>query len=147
MKPFKHILVPTDFEAPSAEALDMAISLAQALDAKLTLLHVWELPIYPYMDFMLSSEVVTSIEDRAVKRLTEGLEKVRNVLPNAESSLRTGVPWEGILSAIRETEPDLVVMGTHGRRGVSHVFLGSVAEKVVRLSSVPVLTVRPKQGG
>lgn len=144
MKTFKHILVPTDFEATSGEVLDVAIGLAKAFGAQLTLLHVWEIPIYPYMEFMLNSEVITSVEERAVKRLASGLEKVREVLPDADSKLMTGVPWGGILEAINECKPDLVVMGTHGRRGVDHLMLGSIAEKVVRLSPVPVLTVRAK---
>jgi nucleotide-binding universal stress UspA family protein len=96
------------------------------------------------MEFMLNSEVIASVEERAVKRLESGLEKVRQVLPNADSKLMTGVPWGGILDAIGECKPDLVVMGTHGRRGVDHLMLGSIAEKVVRLSPVPVLTVRAK---
>lgn len=144
MKQFKHILVPVDFEASANEALEVAIGLAQAFDAKLTLLHVWEIPIYPYMEFMLNSEVIAGVEDRAVALLAEKLTQVRKTLPNAESKLKTGLPWGGILDAIKEVGPDLVAMGTHGRRGVSHLVLGSVAEKVVRLSPVPVLTVRPK---
>jgi nucleotide-binding universal stress UspA family protein len=146
MTTFKHILVPTDFEAPSSRAIDVAIGLARAFDAKLTLLHVWEIPIYPYMEFMLNSEVITSVEQRAVKRLAEALEGLRKALPRAESKLKTDMPWAGILDAIQETGADLVVMGTHGRRGVAHVVIGSVAEKVVRLSPVPVLTVRSAQG-
>lgn len=147
MKTFKHILVPTDFEACSAHALDVAVGLAGSLDAKLTLLHVWEIPIYPYMDFMLNSEMIASVEDRAAKRLAAALEEVQKLVPGADSKLKTGLPWSGILEAIGEVKPDLVVMGTHGRRGVSHLMLGSVAEKVVRLSPAPVLTVRPDQHG
>lgn len=146
MKPFQHILVPTDFEASSARALDVAIGLAQTFGAKLTLLHVWELPIYPYMEFMLNSDVISSVEDRAVKRLEEGLVEVRKRVPVAESKLKVAVPWAGIVESIEELKPDLVVMGTHGRRGLNHLVLGSVAEKVVRLSPAPVLTVRPEQG-
>jgi nucleotide-binding universal stress UspA family protein len=145
MKTFKHILVATDFEPSSAEALDVAISVARAFDAKLTLLHVWELPIYPYMEFMLNSEVITDMEDRAVKRLGEAIAKVREELPSADSLLKTGVPAAGIVEAINDLKPDLVVLGTHGRRGFSHLMLGSVAERVTRLSPTPVLTVRPKQ--
>lgn len=144
MKQFKHILVPVDFEASADQALEVAIGLAQAFEAKLTLLHVWEIPIYPYMEFMLNSEVIAGVEDRAVALLADKLAQVRKTLPNAESKLKTGLPWGGILDAIKEVAPDLVVMGTHGRRGVSHLVLGSVAEKVVRLSPAPVLTVRPK---
>jgi nucleotide-binding universal stress UspA family protein len=141
MKTFKHILVPTDFEKASAGALDVAISLAQSCGAKLTLLHVWEIPIYPYMDFMLNSAVIARVEDAAVKHLGEALEKLRKVLPDAESKLKMGEAGPGIVEAIAELKPDLVVMGTHGRRGVGRVLLGSVAEKIVRLSTVPVLTV------
>jgi nucleotide-binding universal stress UspA family protein len=145
MKTFKNILVPMDFEPSSAEALEVAVGLAQTFDAKLTLLHVWELPIYPYMEFMLNSEVIASIEDRAVKRLDEALAKVRQQVPSAVSMLKTGLPWGGIVDAIAELKPDLVVMGTHGRRGFTHLMLGSVAEKVLQLSPAPVLTIRPRQ--
>jgi nucleotide-binding universal stress UspA family protein len=145
MKPFKHIILPTDFETASARAIDVAVGLAQTFAAQLTLLHVWEIPIYPYMEFMLNSEMIASVEMRAVKRLAETLEVVQKTLPGVDSKLKTGLPWSGILESIGETGADLVVMGTHGRRGVSHVLLGSVAEKIVRLSPVPVLTVRPAQ--
>jgi len=141
MKTFKHILVPTDFEKASAGALEIATSLARACDAKLTLLHVWEIPIYPYMDFMLNSEVITRVEDAAVKHLAEALERAREVLPSVESRLKSGLPWQGILDAIEELKPDLVVMGTHGRQGIGRAILGSVAEKLVRFSTVPILTV------
>lgn len=141
MQIFKHILVPTDFHEASASALELAVSMAQAFDAKLTLLHVWEVPIYPYMDFMLNSSLITRVEDAAVKGLAEALEKLQQKLPTAESKLKTGLPWHGVLEAINELGVDLVVMGTHGRHGLSRLTLGSVAERVVRLSPVPVLTV------
>jgi len=141
MKTFKHILVPTDFEKPSAEALEIAASMAQTYHAKLTLLHVWEIPVYPYMDFMLSSDAITRVEDAAVKHLEQALQDVRKLVPGAESKLKTGSPWQGVMAAIDELKPDLVVIGTHGRHGVRRAVLGSVAEKLVRMSTVPVLTV------
>ncbi len=141
MKTFKHILVPTDFETASAGALEVATSLALTCNAKVTLLHVWAIPIYPYMDFMLNSDVITRVEDAAVKHLAQALEKLQKVLPDAQSRLKTGEPGPGIVDAIAELKPDLVVMGTHGRHGIERVLLGSVAEKLVRLSPVPVLTV------
>jgi nucleotide-binding universal stress UspA family protein len=140
----KHILVPSDFQAASAAALELAVELADKLDAKLTLLHVWELPIYPYMDFMLASEVISSVEDAATKGLERELSALRVRRPDAEGLLRTGVAWSAIQDVIQELKPDLVVMGTHGRRGLSHLTLGSVAEKTVRLSTVPVLTVHER---
>lgn len=144
MQNFRHILVTTDFEASSTSALTAAVDLARVLGARLTVLHVWEIPIYPYMDFMLNSEMISSVEDRATKRLQKALDDVHRAVPEATSKLKNGLPWQGILDAITEESPDLVVMGTHGRRGLSHALLGSVAEKVVRLSPVPVLTVRGK---
>ncbi|HYQ30010.1 MAG TPA: universal stress protein [Polyangiaceae bacterium] len=141
MKSVKHILVPTDFEPASREALDWAVGIARSADAKVTLLHVWEIPIYPYMDFMLNSELISRVEDAAMGRVARALEELKSEVPNAQSILHHGPPSDVILSAIQETSADLVVMGTHGRRGVGHALLGSVAEKVVRLSPVAVLTV------
>jgi nucleotide-binding universal stress UspA family protein len=143
----KHILVPTDFAPASACALELGVQMARAFDAKVTLLHVWELPIYPYTDFMLNSTVISEVEDAAVKGLARGLAELQKVMPTAQSKLKTGVPWQGVLEACDELGVDLVVMGTHGRHGLSRLTLGSIAERVVRLSKVPVLTVHaPAEG-
>jgi nucleotide-binding universal stress UspA family protein len=141
MQIFKHILVPTDFGKASAAALELAVTMARAFDAKLTLLHVWELPVYPYMDFMLNSAVISEVEDAATKGLAQAYETLRKNFPAAQSKLKTGLPWQSVLEAVSELGADLVIMGTHGRHGLSRLTLGSVAERVVRMSSVPVLTV------
>ena len=141
MQKIEHILVPTDFGEASARALDAAATMAKAFDAKLTLLHVWELPIYPYMDFMLNTAIISEIEDAATKGLARALQELKQDIPGAQSKLKTGAPWQAILEVARELDVDLIVMGTHGRQGLSRVTLGSVAEKVVRLSPVPVLTL------
>jgi nucleotide-binding universal stress UspA family protein len=88
-------------------------------------------------------DVLSSVEAAARKALEEKLETVRATVPSAQSIVTTGVLWRQILAGIEQLKPDLVVMGTHARRGVEHVLLGSVAEKIVRASSVPVLTVPP----
>jgi nucleotide-binding universal stress UspA family protein len=142
MKLFKQILVPTDFEACSAEALGVAIGLARAFDGKVTILHVWQIPVYPYMVPALNSELISSVQERAADRLAQELHGLRMASANAEALLKTGTASDGILEATKEMEPDLIVMGTHGHRGVRHGLLGSVAEKIVRISTVPVLTVR-----
>jgi nucleotide-binding universal stress UspA family protein len=87
-------------------------------------------------------DVVTPLTEAASARLGTLLELFRARLPGARRVVRVGSPWEQILEAAREIGADLVVVGTHGRRGVSHVIMGSVAERVVRLSHLPVLTVR-----
>jgi len=140
---FKHVLVPTDFGEPSARALKLAVDLARSFSAMLTLLHAYEVPLYTYPQVdSIVVDLFTPIEQAAREQLDRELATVQQELPSAKSILRSGVPWREILNVLDEIKADLVVMGTHGRRGVSHALLGSVAEKVVRLSPVPVLTVR-----
>ncbi len=141
MKPIQHILIPTDFEAASREAIEVAMTVARAFDAKVTLLHVWEIPIYPYLDFTLNTTLIANVEEAATNHLSRVLEDVRKDWASASSMLKQGWPSGTIIDVIKELAPDLVVMGTHGRHGFSHTILGSVAEKVVRSSEVPVLTV------
>jgi len=138
---FKHILVPTDFEPASVGALRQATSLATSFGAKLTLLHVWEIQLYPYMDSIMNSEIISRIEQAARDRLHASLEEVRRLVPTAQARLETGSPGPTIVEVIPKLGADLVVMGTHGRHGLAHTLLGSVAERVVRLSRVPVMTI------
>jgi nucleotide-binding universal stress UspA family protein len=145
MTRFHQILVPVDFEAPSQEALEAAVDLALTFDAQLTLVHAWEVPTAAYTAMMyVPADFWTAIEQAATAQLKSTVEQVRTRLPRAESILAKGPPAQAILAAADRTKADLIVMGTHGRRGMSHVLLGSVAEKIVRLSPVPVLTMRGK---
>jgi len=142
---FKHVLAPTDFGEPSGRAVKLAVELAQSFNAMLTLLHAYEVPVYTYPQVdSIVVDLITPIEQAAREQLDRELATVQLKIPNAKSILRSGVPWREILSVIDDVHADLVVMGTHGRRGVTHALLGSVAEKVVRLSPVPVLTVRDR---
>lgn len=142
---FRQILVPVDFEAPSLEALEVAIDLALCFDAKLTILHAWMVPAAAYSATVnIPAAYWTAIEDAATEQLKGTVEGARKRLPRAESILAKGPPSDLILAAADRTKADLIVMGTHGRRGMSHVLLGSMAEKIVRLSPVPVLTIRGK---
>ena len=93
------------------------------------------------MDFMLNSQLISRVEDTAGHGLSHALDDLQKDVPNSKAMLKHGLPWGTILETIKELEVDLVVMGTHGRHGVGHALLGSVAEKVVRLATVPVLTV------
>lgn len=142
MRQFHHILVPVDFGTSSLEALDLAIQMAETYSSALTLLHIWEVPLYPY-GLPIAVDYLTPIEEAAKSKLAELAAETKTRFPRARSVLGKGVAWQEIISAATELSADLVVMGTHGRRGLDHLLLGSVAEKVVRLSPVPVLTVRP----
>jgi nucleotide-binding universal stress UspA family protein len=142
VKPFRHILVPSDFGECAEQALEIAIALATKLDAKLTLLHVCELPVSAYAMYAQGLYFpMDELEQAAKKALDEAAKRLRERMPNADAVLASGTAVEQILGTLKEKGADLVVMGTHGRRGISRVLLGSVAEKTVRLSPVPVLTV------
>jgi nucleotide-binding universal stress UspA family protein len=140
MSTFKHILVAVDFEECSNRALELAIELVGISGASLTLLHVYYVPVDGYPDLPgLSGELQKSVEEVARKELDRTLATARTRIPGAAATLRWGPPAVEILEAVKVTHPDLVVVGTHGRRGIPRTLLGSVAEKVVRLSPVPVL--------
>lgn len=140
---FNRIVVPVDFNASSRRALDLAMELTQVHAATLTVMHAFEIPVYPYVSQEIThAELVTGLEDAARAELERTIAIVREHIPAAHADLRVGPAWQEILNTIEDARADLVVLGTHGRRGVAHVLLGSVAEKIVRLSPVPVLTVR-----
>ncbi|HYQ02634.1 MAG TPA: universal stress protein [Polyangiaceae bacterium] len=144
---FERILVASDFSDSSQRALELALGIAEKFGAELTLMHSWEAPDYSYAaGLYLSTDVVAPIENAAIARLEEASAELKQRFPAAKSLLRSGSAWEEVLAAAKEIKADLIVMGTHGRRGIERALLGSVAEKVVRLSPVPVLTVHGAAG-
>ncbi|OJY21145.1 MAG: hypothetical protein BGO98_13840 [Myxococcales bacterium 68-20] len=144
---FKNILVPVDFGEPSRRALEVAIALAKQNGAALTVLHVFDVPpSYASMD-LSPMDLLAPMWSAAQAELDATLAKVKGALPNATHCLTRGTPWREILATIDRTHPDLVVVGTHGRTGLERALLGSVAERIVRLSPVPVLTVPPARDG
>ncbi len=145
MTSFTHILVPTDFGDASDRALDFAIAIASKFDAKLTVFHASGVPAFAYAFYAEGLSWPTNeMTKEATKELDALLQKVKDRYPKAEAAVVAGEPWLAILEAVKKQGADLIVMGTHGRRGISRVLLGSVAEKVVRLSPVPVLTISGK---
>ncbi len=137
---FKRILVPTDFGEPAQHALDTAIELSAALEASIVLLHVYPvvLPVLYDEEFAWPLD---QIEKAARKSLDARLAAAKARYPSCEGILKPGTAAIEIVSVANQCKADLIVMGTHGRRGVSRLMLGSVAERVVRTSPVPVLTV------
>ena len=137
---FNRILCPIDFDGNSLEALRMARGMAEQNKAKLFVLHVMP-PVDPTV---VSAPLIA---EQSENRARAELLRISNTeLPGVdhETLLRFGHPAKEIIAGEAATNADLVVMATHGRTGVSHLILGSVAEKVVRESSCPVLTVRMK---
>ncbi|MEW6681342.1 MAG: universal stress protein [Nitrospirota bacterium] len=151
MKPIKRILVATDFSDCSREAVDYALSFAERVGAEVEIVHVVERPVYFEVGVAHSLQLrhdvdqwLRELKAEAAKRLEALVKEVRNRKPGVRSSLREGMPVDELLKAAGETSADLIVIGTHGRTGLPHVLLGSVAERVVRGAGCPVLTVRPK---
>jgi len=137
----KHILVPTDFAEPSDRALGTALELARAFDSRVTLLHVWSIPNMGYAESL--TWPIEDMQRAARTSLDAAVEAARKRYPKVEGVLREGLEWRQILEVVSDLGCDLIVMGTHGRHGLPRLVLGSVAEKVVRLSTVPVLSIGP----
>ena len=140
------ILVPTDFSEYSRQALSYAEMVAKTFDAKIVLIHVIDTVSYAVTESVQWTEVYARLE-ATIQPMLDGLireAEKRGVA--AESKLTQGVPYDQIVKTAENVHADLVVMGTHGRTGIPHVLLGSVAERVVRLAPCPVLTVRSRGG-
>ncbi len=138
--PFQRILCPIDFDESSMRALDMAAAIARQSDGTVFVLHVVPM-IMPPTGMPVYVDMYTGQEEFARTKLDEIAHK-RLVGIKYELLTRTGEPAGTILIASKNTEADLLVMATHGRRGFSRFFLGSVAEMVLREAVCPVLTVR-----
>ena len=144
---FKHILVPHDFSETASAALAYALDLAAKLGARVTVLHVYDAVGYGFPEgWALTAEVAGQIEAAASQALDGVVERARKSGVTVDRVLRQGPAWSEIEGFARAANVDLIVMGTHGRRGLSRVLLGSVAERVVRVSPCPVLTVHGPSG-
>lgn len=141
------ILVAVDFSDCSLEALEYTVQAAKEFGASVTLVHVVEPASYG-LDFTLVHAGDLQRTMAAVqKRLDEFAALFESQGIKAVARLHSGIPGEAIVKAAQESEADLVVMGTHGRRGFSHLVSGSVAEAVLRHASCPVLTVKSPRFG
>jgi nucleotide-binding universal stress UspA family protein len=140
----KRILVATDFSETSDRALDYAIDLASRIGASVIVMHAYELPIVGFPDgaFLASADVASRISTAAQNGLdaTVAARFTRGV--DLKKVLKQDAPWDAVNAVAKEVGAELVVCGTHGRKGLAHALLGSVAEKVVRTCDVPVLTIR-----
>ena len=144
------ILVPVDFSEGCRAALETALFLAQGLGARVDLLHVWEPPVYIPIDTALATvgtgpprtlaEIARAEAGREMAELVAGLGE-RGELAT-QSRIEAGNPADVIVTLAAEAPYDLIVMGTHGRRGFRRLLMGSIAEQVLRRASCPVLTVR-----
>jgi nucleotide-binding universal stress UspA family protein len=140
----KRILVPVDFTSTSERALDYAVDLARQLGASVTVLHAYEIPVLGFPDGALvaTADVASRLSLSAQSALDGVLEARSDRGVTLLKELRQDVPWEAINAVAEEINADLIIIGTHGRRGLARALLGSVAENVIRTSTRPVLTIR-----
>jgi nucleotide-binding universal stress UspA family protein len=143
MNRIREILVPIDFGPASEAAVRYAAELASTCDATVTLLHVYEAPVFAYSGapLMPMEDITAAFETGAREAVEKKVGEVAKDMPRVKGLIRQGTAWRGINDVAKENAADLIVMGTHGREGLSRVLIGSVAEKVVRTSPVPVLTI------
>ena len=146
MTRIRRILVATDFSKTSAKALTGAIDLAKAQRAKLTILHAYVplVPLVPeqYIEAGTWDRIDTESRRWAERQLVKLAARARKSGVRATPALVIGDPSRQIVRTARSLRADLIVVGTHGRRGLTKFFLGSVAERVIATAACPVMTIR-----
>lgn len=148
MKDFSTILFATDFSEISEHAFDYAYTLAKKFDSKLIVMHVINEPVdlrgfyVPHISFdSLEKEIEGAAEKMMNKFCLGRLED----LAASEKVIVSGVPYDEIIALAAKEKASLIVLGTHGRAGLDHLLFGSTAERVVRRSQCPVMTIRPPE--
>jgi nucleotide-binding universal stress UspA family protein len=139
----KRVLYPIDFSPFCEKGLPFAESIAREFGATLTLAYGHEYPMNsPELMPEAAAGVAANLEENARRMLEEWQAKLKDVTVEAE--LRIGSPYRVVSDLVKELDVDLVVVPTHGRSGVAHMFLGSVAERIARHAPCPVMTIRPE---
>ena len=146
MKPLtvRTILVPVDFSECSLEALQYGMAIAEMFSARVVVLHVIDASVFSSIEGMAVSLPVAEITTTMANRLAEWVQQAGRQGIDITWFVEVGLPFTEISTAIDRHHADLVVMGTHGRTGLGHMMLGSVAERVVQRAPCPVLTVKPR---
>ena len=143
---FDDILLPTDGSSGAEAAIELTGTLASETDAAVHLVSVVDTRSLG-ID-VGSTAIVDELESVATDAVEDGADRLAKMgVEIVETAITHGIPYRAILEAIEDTDADLVVIGTHGRTGIDRYLLGSVAEKLVRTSPVPVMTVRASDAG
>jgi nucleotide-binding universal stress UspA family protein len=145
---WKKILCPVDFSDASRDALRVACELARRFDGEVTVFHAYPLPGYtlPEGTVLPATGMLQELAAQTDALLTKWrAEALVDGAPRVAVAKSVGEPASEIVEAAEDGKFDAIVVGTHGRTGLAHVLLGSVAERVVRRATMPVVTVRPKK--
>ncbi len=146
MKTYKRLLVPIDFSDASVAALSTALDLAHSLDAEIRTIHVHQLQV-PYVGdggFYVPEMDEDEVLEERRNELDTFIKQQGDSDINIMQEVRLGDPETEINEIADEYQVDMIVMGTHGRSGLSHLLMGSVTESVLRHTNVPVLVIRQK---
>jgi universal stress protein A len=143
----KTILIPTDFSKYSDQALQLALDIAKQYHSRVYLLHVIHLVIQCTEEYCLDPKTTGLLEKESMAAAKQMMEKQLNKFPDSKSveviaDIRQGTPYEEILRDQKDKKVDLIVIASHGQTGFKRLFLGSVAERVGRESTCPVLLVK-----
>jgi nucleotide-binding universal stress UspA family protein len=143
MSTIQHILVATDFSELADTVVDQAIDLAKQLNANVTLVHSYEIPIYGFPDGVLvaPADVASRIGEAAATQLDTIARKHEGSGVKIATVLRMGAAWDEVNAVAEERKADVIVVGTHGRRGLARALLGSTAERILRTATRPVYVV------
>ena len=143
---FKKILCPVDFSEFTDEILEYAVSIAQKYNAELYLIHIIPNLNYftPYESFFTPENLIV-VEKNMETEVNKDFDAIiKKIDIPVKKVIKTGAAFVEIIDYVRTESINLIIMGTHGRTGLEHILIGSVAERVIRKAPCPVLTVRPK---
>jgi nucleotide-binding universal stress UspA family protein len=144
---WKRVCCPIDFSDASRAAMEVAADLCRRTGAALVLLHAYPIPGYTFPDgsVVASPKMMQDLADQAEKHLEEWRVQAEKIVGagRVTAEKAVGEPAAEILTFAKAQGADLLVVGTHGRTGLEHALMGSIAERVVRRAHCPVLTVRP----
>jgi len=143
----KKILVPTDFSEFSDKALESAVDIAKKENATIELLHVISVIQTCSVDYCFDQQTLDMLEKNSINASMDQMKKEIDRVPGAssvqiETVIRKGTPYEEILNEQKEKKIDLIVIGSHGKTGLIHHLMGSVAERVMRGAKCPVLLAK-----
>ena len=141
---YERILVPTDGSPAAEAAVEQAVSLAAQYDATIHALYIVDTSAYSTLEAG-AEVIINALEDEGEKAVGDIAAAAADADVEAETTVTAGTAYRSILGYVDDHDIDLVVMGTHGRRGLDRYLLGSVTERIVRTATVPVLTVRQQK--
>jgi nucleotide-binding universal stress UspA family protein len=146
MADYRLILSPVDFSEASEHAFETAVDLAARFKAEVRVIHVYQLPASMLPEGVLESpgDLEETVRGRLQQQLDAFVERSASSGVNVTTGLCEGVPYVEITRAAQDLGADMIVIGTHGRTGLAHLLLGSVAERVLRTADIPVLSVRER---